>query len=84
MAEKKKPAYEAKLGRIRATVWGNQTEDSDTWFNVTISRLYKGDKGWQDATSFRRDDLPIVIKALDIAYDWIWRRQMEDSESIEN
>lgn len=84
MAEKKKPAYEARLGRIRVTIWPNQTGDSDTWFNVTISRLYKDDDGWQDATSYRRDDLPIVMKALDMAYDWIWRRQLTDSDSIEN
>ena len=84
MAEKKKPAHEVKLGRIRAAIWPNQTEDSDTWFNVTISRLYKDEGQWRDAASFRRDDLPIVAKALDMAYDWIWRRQMALQEPDEN
>ena len=84
MAEKKKPAHEVRLGRIRAAVWANQTEDSDTWFNVTISRLYKDDGEWRDADSFRRDDLPIVMKVLDMVYDWIWKRQMATSDSIEN
>jgi hypothetical protein len=84
MAEKKKPAHEVRLGRIRAAIWANQTEDSDTWFNVTISRLYKDEGEWRDADSFRRDDLPIVIKVVDMAYDWIWRRQMAPSETIEN
>ena len=84
MSEKKQPAYEAKLGRIRATVWPNQTEDSDIWFNVTISRLYKDEGQWRDAASFRRDDLPIVMKALDMAYDWIWRRQVALQEPDEN
>lgn len=84
MAEKKKPAHEVKLGRIRAAIWPNQTEDSDTWFNVTISRLYKDEGQWRDAASFRRDDLPIVMKALDMAYDWIWRRQTALQEPDEN
>ena len=84
MAEKKKPAHEVKLGRIRAAIWPNQTEDSDTWFNVTISRLYKDEGQWRDAASFRRDDLPIVAKALDMAYDWIWRRQKALQEPDEN
>ena len=84
MAEKKKPAHEVRLGRIRAAIWANQTEDSDTWFNVTISRLYKDDGEWRDADSFRRDDLPIVAKVVDMAYDWIWKRQMANSDSTEN
>lgn len=84
MAEKKKPAYEKKLGRIRVAVWPNQSEESDTWYNVTVTRLYKDADGeWCDAVSFRRDDLPIVIKAMDMAYDWIWRRQMAPSEPVD-
>ncbi len=84
MAEKKRPVHEVKLGRIRAAIWANQTEDSDTWFNVTISRLYKDDGEWRDADSFRRDDLPIVIKVVDMAYDWVWKRQLANSEPVEN
>jgi hypothetical protein len=83
MAEKKKPTHEVKLGRIRAAIWANQTEDADVWFNVTVSRLFKDDGQWRDAQSFRRDDLPIVQKALGMAYDWIWTQRMELSEPDE-
>lgn len=83
MAEKKKPAHEIKLGRIRATIWLNQTADADVWFNVTVSRLFKDENGWRDADSFRRDDLPIVSKAVDMAYDWIWKRQEALPETAE-
>lgn len=84
MAEKKEPAFKRRLGRIRVAVWANQSEDSDTWYNVTINRLYKDSEGeWKDADSFRRDDLPIVIKAVDMAYDWIWSRQTANSDSSE-
>jgi len=74
---KKQPTHEIKLGSIRATIWANDTEDRETWFNVTISRLYKSNDEWKDTTSFRRDDLPIVVKALDMAYSWIWRKQRQ-------
>lgn len=84
MAEKKKPAHEVKLGRIRATIWLNQTQDADVWFNVTVSRLFKDDGGWRDADSFRRDDLPVVAKAVDMAYDWIWKRQSALTEPEED
>lgn len=77
--EKKKPAHEVKLGRIRATIWANET-DQDVWFNVTITRLYNDGESWKDTTSLRRDDLPIAAKAADMAYAWIWS-QNSASES---
>ena len=84
MADKKRPDHTVRLGRIRAAIWANQTEDSDVWFNVTISRLFKDDGKWRDADSFRRDDLPIVAKVVDMAYTWIWNQQISHPESDEN
>ena len=74
MAPPKKPAHEIRLGRIRATIWANRTDDQDVWFNVTVSRLYRDENTWKDSTSFRRDDLPVMAKAVDMAYAWIWDR----------
>ncbi len=74
MAPPKKPAHEIRLGRIRATIWGNHTDDNDVWFNVTVSRLYRDENTWKDSTSFRRDDLPVMAKAVDMAYAWILDR----------
>ena len=70
--EKKKPAHEIRLGRIRATIWANETAQDDVWFNVTITRLYNDGDGWKDTTSVRRDDLPVVAKVADMAYMWIY------------
>ena len=42
---------------------------------VTLSRLHKDGTGWKDSTTFRRDDLPVVAKVMDMAYAWIWERQ---------
>ena len=78
---KKQPTHEIKLGRIRAAIWENQTEGQDVWFNVTLSRLYKDGDKWKDSSSFRRDDLPIVNKANDMAYGWIWRQEMKLGKS---
>ena len=81
MGEKKRPTHEIRLGRIRATIWMNQTQDADVWFNVTVSRLFKDDGKWRDSDSFRRDDLPVVAKAVDMAYEWIWNRQEAFSDT---
>ena len=72
MADKPKPAAEIRLGRIRAVTWENHSDSSGTWYSVSVSRLYKEGERWQDSTSFRRDDLPIVAKVVDMAYTWIW------------
>ena len=72
----KKPAEVIRLGRIRAAIWANQTEGQDVWFNVTVSRLYKDQDRWKDTSTFRRDDLPIVCRVLELAYAKIWEQSM--------
>lgn len=76
MAQKKKPVHEIRLGRIRAAIWANQSNGSGAWFNVTVSRLYKDGDTWKDTSAFRRDDLPIVSKVVDMAYAWIWGQEV--------
>ena len=67
-----KPVHELRLGRIRAAVWLNETENGPR-YNVQISRLYKdkADK-WKDSSSFGREDLPLVGKVADLAMVWIY------------
>lgn len=75
---KDKPVKQVRLGRIRAAIWKNKTDNGEPWLNVTVKRLYKEGSNWKDAQTFRRDDLPIVCKALDLAYEWIWEQRMAD------
>lgn len=68
---KSKPVHEIRLGRIRAAIWENETQNG-TRHNVTVSRLYKDGDDWKDSSSFGRDDLPLVGKVLDRAHSWIF------------
>ncbi len=68
---KAKPVHEIRLGRIKAAIWENETQNG-TMFNVTISRLWKDGTQWNDSTSFGRDDLPLVAKIADMAHTWIF------------
>jgi Fe-S-cluster containining protein len=70
---KKRPVHEVRLGRIKAAVWQNETENG-TRHNVTISRLYRDGDKWKDTTSFGRDDLPLVGKVADMAHSWIFEQ----------
>lgn len=68
---KVRPVREIRLGRIRAAIWENETQNG-TRHNVTLSRLYKDGEDWKDSTSFGRDDLPLVAKVADLAHTWIF------------
>lgn len=68
---KSKPVHEIRLGRIRAAIWANNTQNG-TKHNVTVSRLYKDGDDWKDSSSFGRDDLPLVSKVVDQAHTWIF------------
>jgi hypothetical protein len=67
------PAHEIRLGRIKATIWENVTENGKR-YNVTLSRLYRDEEEWKQTTSFGRDDLPLVAKVADIVHLWIYEQ----------
>jgi len=70
---KQKPAHEIRLGRIKATIWENET-DNGTRHNVTLCRIYKDGDEWKQTPSFGRDDLPLVAKVADLAHSWIYEQ----------
>ncbi len=72
----KKPVHEIRLGRIKATLWENETQNGKR-HNVTLSRLYKDGENWKDSNSFGRDDLPLVAKVADLAHSWIFQDSRE-------
>lgn len=68
-----KPVHEIRLGKVKAAVWQNATENG-LRFNVTFSRIYKTEKGWESSSSFGRDELPLVSKVADLAHTWIYEQ----------
>lgn len=84
-SEKKRPVHEIRLGRIRAAIWVNETENG-VRHNVTIARLYRDEQQgqWKDSASFGRDDLPLVAKVADQAHLWIFQAQSRASQAEES
>lgn len=80
-----KPVHQIRLSVIRAAIWINVSEKSgETWFTVTVTRSYRDKEQLKDTSTFRRDDLPIVSKVIEMAYTWIWEQSApSDSEVIE-
>jgi hypothetical protein len=81
MAQKKEPAKKFRLGRIKVAIWSNQAKGGEVWFNIEITRSYKDGDEWQESTKFGRDDLPVVAKAADMAYAWIWEQDVPASSN---
>ena len=76
---KTKPVHEVRLGRIKAAIWANETENG-LWFNVTFSRIYKDGNNWKTSDSFGRDDLPLLAKVADTAHTWIFMQHQGSQE----
>ena len=75
---KQKPVHEIRMGRIKAALWANET-DNGTRHNVTITRLYKDGDEWKTSTSFGRDELHLVAKVADLAETWIFQQGQESN-----
>jgi hypothetical protein len=76
---KTKPVHEIRLGRIKAAIWANETEQG-VRHNVTISRLYKDGNEWKSSHSFGREELPLVVKVADLAHTWIYQSGQENGD----
>lgn len=65
------PVKTLRLGRIKAAVWENHS-DQRPFFNVTFARTYlDSEKKFRDADSFGRDDLLLLAKLADQAHTFI-------------
>ena len=63
-----KPITEVRIGRVKATVWRNGTDEQPR-HNVTFSRLYKDEAGeWKSTQSFGRNDLLLLAKVADLVH----------------
>ena len=76
---KVRPVHEIRLGRIKAAIWANDT-DNGTRHNVTFTRLYKDGEEWKTSNSFGRDELPLVAKVADLAHSWIFQQGHEPAD----
>lgn len=88
---KNRPVHEIRFGRIKATIWRNETENGER-FNATLTRLYRvdedqregpKDKGWRETTSFGREDLLLVAKVADLAHTWMHSQNGESTTEDE-
>ena len=79
-----KPVAEVRIGRVKATIWSNGTEEQPR-HNVTFSRLYKDDAGeWKSTQSFGRNDLLVLAKVADLAHTRLFELPREEEQQAES
>jgi hypothetical protein len=80
MSSNNRPVQEIRMGRIKAAIWENETQNG-TRFNVTVTRLYKDGDEWKSSDSFGRDDLPLLGKVLDRAHSFCYEHAGNDDRN---
>ena len=68
---KNAPVHELRIGRIKGTIWLNETQNGAR-YNTTFARLYRVEDQWRETGSFGRDDLPLLAKVADQCHSWIF------------
>ncbi len=83
MMANQKPVDEIRIGRVKATIWRNGTEEHPR-HNVTFSRLYKDGDQWKSTQSFGRNDLLVLAKMADQAHTRIFDLPQEEEQEAES
>ena len=78
-----KPVDEIRIGRVKATIWRNGTDERPR-HNVTFGRLYKEADQWKTTQSFGRNDLLVLAKVADQAHSRIFALPQEEEPEAED
>ena len=75
-----KPADEIRIGRIKATIWLNPTEDGRGRYNVVFAAIYRdSDDQWHTTHSFGLNDLLLLAKLVDLAHTRVYNLRQDDA-----
>lgn len=80
----KQPVQKFQLRGISASVFENQSENGVPFYKVSITRTYKADGEFKTATTFSRDDLPLVEVLTRQAWLSILKREAESTKKSDS
>ena len=69
------------IGGVKATIWGNPTENGGTRYSVEFARTYKKDDKFHDTSSFDAAEALIVARLAGKAFDRIAELVAESRKS---
>lgn len=65
------PVHTIRMGMIKACIWKQQTKFGNR-YHTTVCRIFKNGDLWQESTRFSREDIPLVVRVMDLSLDWIY------------
>ncbi|MBN1940797.1 MAG: hypothetical protein JW772_01290 [Candidatus Diapherotrites archaeon] len=65
------PIKKFKAGGIQVAVWENQGKEGNVFNSVSLDKRYKDGEEWKSSSSFKLNDLPKAILALQKAYEYL-------------
>ena len=80
-----RPVHEVRLGRVKATVWANSSENG-LWYSVQVGRLFRDEERqqWRTTDGFHREDLPLLIKVVDRVHTWLYEQGERNERNERN
>ncbi len=84
MAEEKKeqPTTKIRIGAISIAGWKHSSDKGD-WMSYEMQRSYKDGDEWKNTSSFRRDDIPKMVLALNLAYEEAFQKDGDSEKDKE-
>ena len=79
----RQPVHEIRLGRVKAAIWANRTEDG-VRYAASPARLYKDDERgeWRSTHSYGRDDLLILAEVARQAAAWMFATSQNEDVGV--
>ena len=71
-----KPISEVRIGRVKATIWRNGTDEQPSTTSPSRGSTKRAIK-WQSTQSFGRNDLLVLAKVADLAHTRIFELPAE-------
>lgn len=78
------PVFVAKVSGITVNIWENEITVKGEKVNVqsiNVIKPYKKDGKWVNGNSFKFTDIPAIQRALQLAYDWKYVKEMPDLDT---
>ncbi len=75
--QKQKPKPEKiRRGNVTAVIWKNRSREGSFYYKVEFVLSFKKPNGdWEDKKSYSVNDLLMLQKVADLAFDWIYEQK---------
>ena len=82
-----KPVKEFRRGAIKVSIWKNETDDNGRTvvrYSVKLNkRFHRKDGDWQDTDYYFPEDLPVLAKLIDKAFEFACDIQASSPSEVE-